>query len=157
MPIREDCVTRPHRTDILAVVGVSQEDTTIIAVSVDAVVVAGIVGIGDINGRINDTELMLVLRLMRVILLSHLRNVMLVVCGKIVKEVFASFNAESIGVLREVTVLEHVVDVIPNIFERDSCGAKVSCQHDVSDIAFARDPASESVLFALPLRGQYEV
>ena len=82
---------------------------------------------------------------------------MLVVCSKLVKEVLASFNTEGIGVVRKVAILEHVVDVIPNIFERDSCGAKVSCQHDVSDIAFARDPASESVLFALPLRGQYEV
>jgi hypothetical protein len=42
---------------------------------------------------------------------------MLVVCGKPVKEVLASFNAEGVGVLGEVTVLEHVVDVVPNSFE----------------------------------------
>ena len=45
---------------------------------------------------------------------------MLVVCSKLVKEVLASFNTEGIGVVRKVAILEHVVDVIPNIFERDS-------------------------------------
>ena len=42
---------------------------------------------------------------------------MLVVCSKPVKEVLASLNTEGVGILREVTVLEHVVDVIPNSFE----------------------------------------
>lgn len=42
---------------------------------------------------------------------------MLVVCSKPIEEVLASFNAEGVGILREVTVLEHVVDVIPNSFE----------------------------------------
>lgn len=60
MPVGEDRVAGPHRTDVLAVVGVSQEDTPIIAVSVDAIVVAGIVGVGDVDGRINDAGLMLV-------------------------------------------------------------------------------------------------
>jgi len=41
----------------------------------------------------------------------------LVVCSKPLEEVLASFNAEGVGVLREVTVLEHVVDVVPNSFE----------------------------------------
>jgi hypothetical protein len=45
---------------------------------------------------------------------------MLVVCGKLVKEVLASFNAESVGVLSEITVLEHVVDVVPNGLERNT-------------------------------------
>ena len=39
---------------------------------------------------------------------------MLVVCSKLVKEVLSSFDTEGVGVLREVTVLEHVVDVIPD-------------------------------------------
>jgi hypothetical protein len=41
----------------------------------------------------------------------------LVVRSKPVKEVFAGFNAEGVGVLRKVTVLEHVVDIVPNSFE----------------------------------------
>lgn len=45
---------------------------------------------------------------------------MLVVCSKLVEEVLASFNAEGVGVIREVTVLEHVVDVIPDYFQRDA-------------------------------------
>ena len=45
---------------------------------------------------------------------------MLVVCSKLVEEVLASFNAEGVGVIREVTVLEHVVDVIPDRLERDA-------------------------------------
>ena len=44
---------------------------------------------------------------------------MLVVCSKPVKEVLASLNTEGVGILREVTVLEHVVDVVPNGFELD--------------------------------------
>ena len=47
-------------------------------------------------------------------LADHVRNVMLVVCSKPVKEVLASFDAECVGVLREVAVLKHVVNVIPN-------------------------------------------
>ena len=74
---------------------------------------------------------------------------MLVVCGKLVEKVFASFNTEGVGVLREITVLEHVVDVIPDHFQVDTCDLS---QHDVSDIASAHDQASESVLSALPLR-----
>ena len=64
MPIREDRVTGPHRTDVLATVGVLQEHTTVVAVCVDAVVVAGIVGVGDVNGRVNNAEAMLALGLM---------------------------------------------------------------------------------------------
>ena len=49
VPIGEDCVTRPHRSDILAAIRIVQEDATVIAISVDAVVVAGIVGVGDVD------------------------------------------------------------------------------------------------------------
>lgn len=45
---------------------------------------------------------------------------MLVVCSKPVEEVLASFNAEGVGVLREVTVLEHVVNVVPDSFQPDA-------------------------------------
>jgi hypothetical protein len=54
----------------LSAVRIIQEHTTIIAVSVDAVVVAGIVGVGDVDSRINDAVVMLVLRLMRGLLLA---------------------------------------------------------------------------------------
>ena len=50
VPIGEHCVTGPHRSNVLRTVGIVQEHTTVIAVSVDAVVVAGIVGIGDVDG-----------------------------------------------------------------------------------------------------------
>ena len=70
VPIGEHSVTWPHGTNILAAVRVVQEYTTVIAISVDAVVVAGIVGVGDVDGRINDAGLSLVLNLMRVFLLS---------------------------------------------------------------------------------------
>jgi hypothetical protein len=65
VPIREHCVTGPDGSNILAAVRIVQEDTTVIAISVDAVVVAGVVGVGNIDGRINDTSCMLVLRLVR--------------------------------------------------------------------------------------------
>jgi hypothetical protein len=70
VPIREYCVTWPHGSNILSAVRIVQEHTTIIAVSVDAVVVAGIVGVGDVNSRINDAVVMLGLRLMRGLLLA---------------------------------------------------------------------------------------
>lgn len=82
---------------------------------------------------------------------------MLVVCGKLVKEVFARLNAEGVGIIREVTVLEHVVDVIPYGLQKDACRAKGIGQHDVSDITLALGQASRSVLFAMPLRGQYGI
>ena len=37
--------------------------------------------------------------------------------SKLVKEGLAGFNAEGVGVLCEVTVLEHIVDVIPGNLE----------------------------------------
>jgi hypothetical protein len=70
VPIGEHCVAWPHRSNVLSTVRIVQEHTTVIAVSVNAVVIAGIVGIGDIDGRINDTEVMLVLRLTRKFLLT---------------------------------------------------------------------------------------
>lgn len=45
---------------------------------------------------------------------------MLVVLSKPVKEVLASLDPKGVGVLREVTVLEHVVDVVPNCLEVDA-------------------------------------
>lgn len=39
----------------------------------------------------------------------------------------------------------------------NTCKAKNSSQHSVSDIKFARGPASKSVLLSLPVRGQYGV
>jgi hypothetical protein len=42
---------------------------------------------------------------------------MLVVRSELVEEVLASFNTKGIGVLSEVAVLEHVIDVVPNRFE----------------------------------------
>lgn len=69
MPIGEHCVTGPHRSNVLRTVGIVQEHTTVIAVSVDAVVVAGVVGVGDVDGGINNAETMLVLHLVRMFLL----------------------------------------------------------------------------------------
>jgi len=51
---------------------------------------------------------------------DHSRDIMLVVCSKPVKEVLASLDSKGVGVLREVTVLEHVVNVIPNRLEVDA-------------------------------------
>lgn len=59
VPIREHCVTGPDGSNILAAVRIVQEDTTVIAISVDAVVVAGVVGVGDVDGGVNNAEVML--------------------------------------------------------------------------------------------------
>ena len=61
MPIGKNRVTWPHRTNILTPIGVVQEHATIVTVSIDAVVVAGIVRVGNVNGRVNDAEIMLAL------------------------------------------------------------------------------------------------
>lgn len=45
---------------------------------------------------------------------------MLVVLSKPVKEVLASLDSKGVGILREVTVLEHVVNVVPNRLDRYS-------------------------------------
>jgi hypothetical protein len=70
VPIGEYCVTRPHRSDVLRTIGVVQEDTTVIAVSVDAVVVAGVVGVGNVNGRVDNTVIILAQSLMHMVLLT---------------------------------------------------------------------------------------
>jgi hypothetical protein len=70
VPIREYCVTGPHGSNILSAVRIVQEHTTVIAISVDAVVIAGIVRVGNIDGRINDAEAMLVLHLISVFSLT---------------------------------------------------------------------------------------
>ena len=70
VPIREDRVAGPHRSNVLRAIRIGQEYSTVIAVSVNAVVVAGIVGVGDVDGRINDAGLELVLSEIRVILLN---------------------------------------------------------------------------------------
>jgi hypothetical protein len=49
MPIREYSVAWPHGSDVLAAVGVVQEHTTVVSIGVDAVVVACIVGVRDID------------------------------------------------------------------------------------------------------------
>ena len=56
VPIGKNRVTWPHRTNILTPIGVVQEHATIVTVSIDAVVVAGIVWVGDVDGRINDAR-----------------------------------------------------------------------------------------------------
>jgi hypothetical protein len=45
---------------------------------------------------------------------------MLVVGSKLVEEILASFNPKSVGVIGKVAVLEHVIDIVPNRFERYS-------------------------------------
>lgn len=42
---------------------------------------------------------------------------MLVVRGKSIEEVLASFDTKGVGILREVAVLEHVVNVVPDRLE----------------------------------------
>jgi hypothetical protein len=42
---------------------------------------------------------------------------MLVVCSKLSKEVLASLDTEGVRIVREVTVLKHVVNVVPNYFK----------------------------------------
>lgn len=46
----------------MATIRVVQEHATIVAVSVDAVIIAGIIRIGDVDSRIDNAELMSVLR-----------------------------------------------------------------------------------------------
>jgi hypothetical protein len=50
----------------------------------------------------------------------RLRDVMLVVRSKLIEEVLASFNTKRVGVVSEVAVLEHVIDIVPNRLERDA-------------------------------------
>ena len=57
VPVGEHGVAGPDGSDVLAAVRIVQEDTTVVAVSVDAVVVAGIVGVGNVNSRINDAKI----------------------------------------------------------------------------------------------------
>lgn len=67
---------------------------------------------------------------------------MLVVCSKPVKEVLTSLNAEGIGVLCEVAVLEHVVNVIPNDLDRYSKFAVVvHYLFSLAPILVALDPS----------------
>ena len=69
VPIGENCVAGPNGPNVLTAVRVVQEHTTVIAVSVDAVVVAGVVGVGDVDGGINNAGTMLVLHLVLMFLL----------------------------------------------------------------------------------------
>jgi hypothetical protein len=64
VPIGKHSVTWPHGSDVLATVRVVQEHATVVTVSVDAVVVAGIVGVGNVDGRVDDARVTLVLMLM---------------------------------------------------------------------------------------------
>jgi hypothetical protein len=64
VPIGKHSVTWPHGSDVLATVRVVQEHATVVTVSVDAVVVAGIVGVGNVDGRVDDARMILVLMLM---------------------------------------------------------------------------------------------
>jgi hypothetical protein len=49
MPIGEYSVAWPHGSDVLAAIWVVQEYATIVAISVDAVIVACIVGVRDVD------------------------------------------------------------------------------------------------------------
>jgi hypothetical protein len=60
MPIREYGVAWPHRSNVLAAVRVIQEYTTVIAIGVDAVIVACVVGVRDVDGRVNNAGNLLV-------------------------------------------------------------------------------------------------
>ena len=69
MPIGENCVAGPNGSNILATIRVVQENATIVTVSVDAVIIAGIIRIRDVDSRIDNAELMSALRLLCVGLL----------------------------------------------------------------------------------------
>jgi hypothetical protein len=119
MPIREYSVAWPHRSDVLATVGVVQEYSTIVTISVDAIVIACVIGVRDVDCRVNNAGKVLVeLNINPPVL--RLRNVMLVVRSKLFEEVLASFNSKGVGVVCEVAVLEHVIDVVPNRLKRDA-------------------------------------
>jgi len=45
---------------------------------------------------------------------------MLVVSSKLIEKTFAGFDSKGVGVVGEVTVLEHVIDVVPNRLKRDA-------------------------------------
>ena len=69
VPIGENCVAGPNGSNILATIRVVQENATIVTVSVDAVIIAGIIRIRDVDSRIDNAELMSALRLLCVGLL----------------------------------------------------------------------------------------
>jgi hypothetical protein len=53
---------------------------------------------------------------------------MLVVCSEPIEEVLASFDTKGVGILSEVAVLEHVIDIVPDRFERNS-GCPIIVDH----------------------------
>jgi hypothetical protein len=60
VPIREYGVTGPDRSNVLTAVRVVQEHTTIVAISVDAVVVACVIGVRDVDRRVDNAGNVLV-------------------------------------------------------------------------------------------------
>ena len=79
----------------------------VIAVGVYRVVVTGIVRIRNVNGRVDD------------------RDIVLSSIMKALEELLSRSVRESVLVVREVTVLEHVIDVCPDILQRDVEGTIV--------------------------------
>lgn len=90
MPIRENSVARPDRANVLRAVRVLEEYIAVAAIGVNAVVVAGIVRVGNVDGTVDNWD------------------IVLSVCLKHVEEILAFLNTERIRVLSEIAVLEHV-------------------------------------------------
>ena len=57
VPVGENCVTWPNGSNVLRAIRIIQEHAAVITISVDAVVVTGIVRVGNVDGRINDASI----------------------------------------------------------------------------------------------------
>ena len=101
MPVGEDCVAWPYRADILAAVWVRQEDSAVVAISVDGVVVGGVVRIRNVDRGVYDWD------------------EVLAVCVETFEKGLAFRVWIGVLVVGEVAVLEHVVDVYPYCLKRD--------------------------------------
>lgn len=62
MPVWEDSVTWPNRPNVLAAIRVLQEDASIITISVDGIVVGGVVRVRDVDCRVDDGDVVLAVR-----------------------------------------------------------------------------------------------
>lgn len=93
MPVWEDGVAGPDISNILVAVAILEPDAGLMAIPVDAVVVRGIVRVGDVERRVHDG------------------NVVLALGMQSGKESFARSDWESVGVVGEVPILKHIIDV----------------------------------------------
>lgn len=59
MPVGKDGIARPDRADVLAPIWVAEEDTSVISVGVDRVIVGRVVRVRDVDRAVHDGYIML--------------------------------------------------------------------------------------------------